>query len=149
MPRNPPFPSHQGCALWHNWWPLLTAFVYVLVPMPMLFFGGAPGGGYGGGGGNGWVARAAGRAGQQGRAARETPRTRPPHLTLIPPFPISWADAGKFLTGFSAVAALAVPAVLYHSGRIAGGALAFELAAVTVLGGTVGAYSYLADDGYY
>lgn len=24
----------QGCALWHNWWPMLTAFVYVLVPMP-------------------------------------------------------------------------------------------------------------------
>lgn len=22
-----------GCALWHNWWPMLTAFVYVLVPM--------------------------------------------------------------------------------------------------------------------
>lgn len=21
----------QGCALWHNWWPMLTAFVYVLV----------------------------------------------------------------------------------------------------------------------
>ena len=25
--------------LWHNWWPLLTAFMYVLVPMPYLFFG--------------------------------------------------------------------------------------------------------------
>ena len=29
----------QGCVLWHNWWPLLTAFMYVLVPMPYLFFG--------------------------------------------------------------------------------------------------------------
>lgn len=25
-----------GCALWHNWWPMLTAFVYVLVPMVRL-----------------------------------------------------------------------------------------------------------------
>ena len=31
--------SMQGCVLWHNWWPLLTAFMYVLVPMPYLFFG--------------------------------------------------------------------------------------------------------------
>ncbi len=28
----------QGCILYHNWWPLLTAFAYVLVPMPYLFF---------------------------------------------------------------------------------------------------------------
>ena len=34
----------QGCVLWHNWWPLLTAFMYVLVPMPYLFFGSASGG---------------------------------------------------------------------------------------------------------
>jgi hypothetical protein len=31
-----------GCWLWGNWWPLLTAFAYVLVPMPYLFFGGGP-----------------------------------------------------------------------------------------------------------
>lgn len=36
-PHAPPLPL-QGCALWHNWWPLLTAFAYVLVPMPLLFF---------------------------------------------------------------------------------------------------------------
>ena len=34
----------QGCVLWQNWWPLLTAFMYVLVPMPYLFFGSASGG---------------------------------------------------------------------------------------------------------
>ncbi len=28
----------QGCIVYHNWWPLLTAFAYVLVPMPYLFF---------------------------------------------------------------------------------------------------------------
>jgi Vacuolar protein sorting 55 len=37
-----------GCLLWHNWWPMLTAFMYVLVPMPMLFFGGMDSGSYGG-----------------------------------------------------------------------------------------------------
>lgn len=37
-----------GCLLWHNWWPMLTAFMYVLVPMPMLFFGGMDSGAYGG-----------------------------------------------------------------------------------------------------
>ena len=29
----------QGCALYDNWWPMLTAFFYVLIPMPYLFFG--------------------------------------------------------------------------------------------------------------
>ncbi len=37
-----------GCLLWHNWWPMLTAFMYVLVPMPMLFFSGMDSGAYGG-----------------------------------------------------------------------------------------------------
>ncbi len=27
----------------------------------------------------------------------------------------SWQDAGKFLVGFSAVAAIAIPAILYHA----------------------------------
>ena len=65
-----------GCALWHNWWPMLTAFVFVLVPMPYLFFGGGAGGS---------------------------------NLAS------SWQDAGKFLVGFSAVAAVAIPAILYHA----------------------------------
>jgi hypothetical protein len=29
----------QGCVLWKNWWPMLTGLMYVLVPMPYLFFG--------------------------------------------------------------------------------------------------------------
>ncbi|KAG6595172.1 Vacuolar protein sorting-associated protein 55-like protein, partial [Cucurbita argyrosperma subsp. sororia] len=29
-----------ACALYNNWWPLLSALMYVLVPMPCLFFGG-------------------------------------------------------------------------------------------------------------
>jgi hypothetical protein len=27
----------------------------------------------------------------------------------------SWIDAGKFLTGFSAVGSVAIPAILYHA----------------------------------
>jgi hypothetical protein len=30
----------QACALYNNWWPLLTGVVYVLVPMPFLFLRG-------------------------------------------------------------------------------------------------------------
>ena len=32
----------QGCTLYSNWWPMLTLFFYVLIPMPYLFFGAAP-----------------------------------------------------------------------------------------------------------
>lgn len=56
--------------------PVPAAFMYVLVPMPALFFGGSPGS----------------------------------NLAS------SWVDAGKFLTGFSAVGSVAIPAILYHSG---------------------------------
>ncbi|PPD96038.1 hypothetical protein GOBAR_DD06929 [Gossypium barbadense] len=30
----------KACALYNNWWPMLSALMYVLVPMPCLFFGG-------------------------------------------------------------------------------------------------------------
>ena len=33
--------SLAGCAIWNNWWPALTAILYVIVPMPYIFFGGA------------------------------------------------------------------------------------------------------------
>ncbi|KAK2655587.1 hypothetical protein Ddye_008639 [Dipteronia dyeriana] len=29
-----------ACALYSNWWPMLSALMYVVVPMPCLFFGG-------------------------------------------------------------------------------------------------------------
>ncbi|KAM7526016.1 hypothetical protein LguiA_015918 [Lonicera macranthoides] len=29
-----------ACAIYNNWWPMLSALMYVLVPMPCLFFGG-------------------------------------------------------------------------------------------------------------
>ncbi|CAG9465808.1 unnamed protein product [Pedinophyceae sp. YPF-701] len=61
---------------------MLTALMYVLVPMPYLFFGPGTSGGYADIGGT-----------SEG-----------------------WMDAGKFLTGCSAVASFAIPAILAHSG---------------------------------
>ncbi|KAL7600357.1 vacuolar protein sorting-associated protein 55 homolog [Lactuca sativa] len=29
-----------ACAIYSNWWPMLSALMYVLVPMPCMFFGG-------------------------------------------------------------------------------------------------------------
>ena len=61
-----------------------------------------------------------------------------------------WVDAGKFLTGFSAVGSIAIPAILFHAEKITGGALAMELAAVAVLAGTAFAFEYLSnEDGSY
>ncbi|EIE27306.1 vacuolar trafficking protein [Coccomyxa subellipsoidea C-169] len=108
----------QGCALWHNWWPLLTAFMYVLVPMPYLFFGAS--------------SESSSAYGDSSLAS-------------------GWIDAGKFLTGFSAVGSVAIPAILFHAEKITGGALATELAAVLVLAGTAFAFDYLSneDASYY
>ncbi|CAI8614878.1 unnamed protein product [Vicia faba] len=33
-------PIVKACAIYNNWWPMLSALMYVLVPMPCLFFGG-------------------------------------------------------------------------------------------------------------
>ncbi|KAJ4950424.1 hypothetical protein NE237_027256 [Protea cynaroides] len=30
-----------ACALYHNWWPMLTVLTYVLLPMPLIFFVGS------------------------------------------------------------------------------------------------------------
>ncbi|BDA48039.1 probable vacuolar protein sorting-associated protein 55 homolog [Coccomyxa sp. Obi] len=61
-----------------------------------------------------------------------------------------WIDAGKFLTGFSAVGSIAIPAILFHAEKITGGALATELAAVAVLAATAFAFDYLNnEDGSY
>ena len=56
----------------------------------------------------------------------------------------SWIDAGKFLTGFSAVGSVAIPAILAHAQVITAGAMLMELAAVAVLGATVVTYDYFA-----
>ena len=45
----------------------------------------------------------------------------------------SWEDAAKFLTGFSAVGSIAIPAILHHAGMITAGAMIFEFMAFAVL----------------
>ncbi|KAK9984904.1 hypothetical protein SO802_034429 [Lithocarpus litseifolius] len=32
-----------ACALYNNWWPMLTVLMYVLLPMPLLFLAGSDG----------------------------------------------------------------------------------------------------------
>lgn len=103
-----------GCVLYRNWWPMLTGIMYVLVPMPYLFFGS-------GNDSYGYGSIASG-----------------------------WIDAGKFLTGFSAVGSIAIPAILAHAQVITTGALLMELAAVLVLGATFIIYDYYSSqDSYY
>ncbi|PWA46932.1 vacuolar protein sorting 55 (VPS55) family protein [Artemisia annua] len=52
----------QACAIYSNWWPMLSALMYVLVPMPCMFFGGGTTEyllSHDGGGGQGWLRNAA------------------------------------------------------------------------------------------
>lgn len=103
-----------GCILFHNWWPMLTGFMYVMVPMPYLFFGQGGADAYGSTLASGWI------------------------------------DAGKFMTGFSAVGCLAIPAILAHAQIITTGALIMQLAAALVLGSIVPVYDYFSSrDSFY
>jgi hypothetical protein len=49
----------------------------------------------------------------------------------------SWADAAKFLTGFSAVGSIAIPAILRHALLIESGAMWIEFTSFFVLLATV------------
>ncbi|CAD5173734.1 vacuolar protein sorting-associated protein 55 homolog [Musa acuminata AAA Group] len=44
-----------ACALYNNWWPMLTALMYVILPMPLLFFTGSNSSSLMSNEGNGWV----------------------------------------------------------------------------------------------
>ncbi|URD95553.1 Vacuolar protein sorting-associated protein 55 [Musa troglodytarum] len=44
-----------ACALYNNWWPMLTALMYVILPMPLLFFAGSNSSSLMSNEGNGWV----------------------------------------------------------------------------------------------
>ncbi|GHP05535.1 hypothetical protein PPROV_000428500 [Pycnococcus provasolii] len=99
-----------ACVLYDNWWPALGVLVYVLIPMPYLFFG--AGGGDGGYGGAMYM--------DEGGDC--------------------WQDAGKFLAGLSATGAVAIPCTLYHSGSIEQGALALSLCSTGLLGLAIVAY---------
>eukprot|EP00850_Spirogloea_muscicola_P000942 SM000003S11187 [mRNA] locus=s3:1484133:1485042:- [translate_table: standard] len=88
-----------GCALYNNWWPMLTGLMYILLPMPCLFFGT--------GSSTDFITMAGDGS--------------------------DWEDAAKFLTGFSSVGSIAIPAILRHAGLIAAGAMWIELLAFAVL----------------
>lgn len=60
-----------------------------------------------------------------------------------------WVDAGKFLTGASAVGTIAIPAILFHAGKIVVGSFLCELAAALVLGTTAVAYLNLGSSDEY
>ena len=60
-----------------------------------------------------------------------------------------WGDAGKFLTGMSAVGTIALPTILFHAGKIVGGALACELLSAVVLGAVAIAYLNMSDSNDY
>ncbi|XP_058104195.1 vacuolar protein sorting-associated protein 55 homolog [Magnolia sinica] len=44
-----------ACALYNNWWPMLTVIMYVLLPMPLLFFVGSDTSSLISTNGNGWI----------------------------------------------------------------------------------------------
>ncbi|XP_077235236.1 vacuolar protein sorting 55 (VPS55) family protein [Tasmannia lanceolata] len=44
-----------ACALYHNWWPMLTLLMYVLLPMPLLFFAASDTSSLISSGGDSWV----------------------------------------------------------------------------------------------
>eukprot|EP00897_Mesotaenium_endlicherianum_P000103 jgi/Mesen1/10093/ME000074S09435 len=91
-----------ACVLYNNWWPMLTGLMYVMVPMPCLFFGGDSSMDFYSMGGEN-----------------------------------DWEDAAKFLTGFSAVGSIGIPAILHHAQLIHTGAMVITFASFAVLGITV------------
>lgn len=58
-------------------------------------------------------------------------------------------EAGKFLTGFSAVGLVAVPAILSHADYIKTGAMLIEICAAASIGAMVAVYDYATQEGYY
>ena len=58
-------------------------------------------------------------------------------------------EAGKFLTGFSAVGLVAVPAILAHASYITAGAMMIELCAAASIGLMVVVYDYSQHESYY
>ncbi|KAL2631108.1 hypothetical protein R1flu_015794 [Riccia fluitans] len=87
-----------GCALYNNWWPMLSALMYVMVPMPCLFFGGSSSTDF-----------------------------------IMMSGEGDWMDAAKFLTGFSAVGSVAIPAILHHAKLIEMGAMLLEFFSFAIL----------------
>lgn len=117
----PRTPYSAGCAIWNNWWPALTAILYVIVPMPYIFFGGSSSA-YSDTSSSGWLD--AGKfltgfslVGEQLflRSAIGGSKTRRLKFSV--------QHAGVF----------AIPSILAHAKAITSGALALELVASVFL----------------
>ncbi|KAG6490475.1 vacuolar protein sorting-associated protein 55 homolog [Zingiber officinale] len=87
-----------ACALYNNWWPMLTALMYIMLPMPLLFFMGSN------------------------------------SNSLMSSEGDGWANLTKFLTGFSVIGSIAIPAILKHANLIGWGALVMELSSFAIFG---------------
>ncbi|XP_073266342.1 vacuolar protein sorting-associated protein 55 homolog isoform X3 [Populus alba] len=97
-----------ACAIYNNWWPMLSALMYVLVPMPCLFFGGGS---------------------TQFLTSRDGGGCK---ISCC-----SWIDAAKFLTGASAVGSIAIPIILRHAHMIETGAMWIEFTSFVIFVCTV------------
>ncbi|KAG0577011.1 hypothetical protein M758_5G104900 [Ceratodon purpureus] len=91
---------------------MLTGLMYIMLPMPCLFFGGNSSGFMSSEGGD-------------------------------------WADAAKFLTGFSSVGSIAIPAILRHADLITGGAMWIEFTAFFILLTTVMIFQHVSQEDDY
>jgi len=58
----------------------------------------------------------------------------------------SWEDAAKFLTGFSSIGSIAIPAILRHADLITGGAMWFEFTAFFILLSTVMIFQHVSQE---
>ncbi|KAI3932060.1 hypothetical protein MKW92_008696 [Papaver armeniacum] len=97
-----------ACALYNNWWPMLTMIMYVLLPMPLIFFLGS----------------------DTSSLLNSSERGSPSYYYFLLASEISlssWVGAAKFLTGFSLVGSIAIPTILKHADVIGWGAWAMVL----------------------
>lgn len=96
---------------------MLSALMYVVVPMPCMFFGG------------GSTQFLTSRDGG-GLVTKETllllQITRNMDYQICSLFKRRWIDAAKFLTGASTVGSLAIPIILRHAHMIETGAMLIE-----------------------
>ncbi|KAJ0089161.1 hypothetical protein Patl1_32617 [Pistacia atlantica] len=143
-----------ACAIYSNWWPMLSALMYVLVPMPCLFFGG---------GSTQFLTSRDGGGGEerawdfyitidgfasleyrificldyQGYRVQQKPPVKNLFNIIEDLMVFSWIDAAKFLTGASAVGSLAIPIILRHAHMIETGAMFIEFTSFVIFVCTV------------
>jgi len=60
-----------------------------------------------------------------------------------------WEDAAKFLTGFSSIGSIAIPAILRHADLITGGAMWIEFTAFFILLSTTMLFQHVSQEDDY